>query len=127
MTTSIKNIEVQMGQIVQQIACSRIPGSLPCETIQNPRNHENVNVVTTRSKKDAKDEKVIPPGKPIEEKNKKETKPVIKLPYPLRATKKEPRETNFEKFMTMLKKIESHTPFFEAHEQMPCTQKSWKR
>ncbi|XP_050896582.1 uncharacterized protein LOC127103355 [Lathyrus oleraceus] len=73
----------------------------------------------TRSKKASKDEKVIPPGKPTEEKNKKDTKPRIKLPYPLRATKKEPRETNFEKFMTMFKKIESHMPFLEALENMP--------
>lgn len=118
-TASIKNLEVQIGQIALQIASSRVPGSLSSETIQNPRNHENVNVVTTRSKKDPKEEKFIPPGNPTEEKNKKETKPMIKLPYPLRATKKEPRETNFEKFMTMFKKIESHVPFFEALERTP--------
>ncbi|XP_050914563.1 uncharacterized protein LOC127129418 [Lathyrus oleraceus] len=100
-------------------SCSRIPGSLPSEIVQNPRNRENVNVVTIRSKNTAKDEKVIPSKKPTEEKNKKETKPVIKLPYPLRVTKKEPKETDFEKFMTMFKKIESHMPFFEALEQMP--------
>ncbi|XP_050919646.1 uncharacterized protein LOC127137206 [Lathyrus oleraceus] len=119
MIASIKNLEVQIGQITQQIASSRTPGSLPSEIIQNPRNPKNVNVVTTRSKKDAKYEKVIPPENPTEEKNKKETKPVIKLPYHMRATKKEPRETDFEKFMTMFKKIETHIPFLEALERMP--------
>ncbi|XP_050888941.1 uncharacterized protein LOC127094118 [Lathyrus oleraceus] len=119
MIASIKNLEVQMGQIVQQITSSRVPGSFPSEIVQNPRNHDNVNVVTMKSKKATKEEKVIPPGKPTEEKNKKETKLVIKLPYPLRETKKEPRETDFEKFMTMFKKIESHMPFFEALERMP--------
>lgn len=67
-TASIKYLEVQMGQIAQKIAGSRIQGSLPSETIQNPRNHENVNVITMRSEKNAKDEEVIPPVKPIEEK-----------------------------------------------------------
>ena len=52
---------------------------------------------------------------------------MIKLPYPLRASKKEPRETNFEKFMTMFKKIESHMPFFKYSSEFPCTQNSWKR
>ncbi|XP_050875635.1 uncharacterized protein LOC127079269 [Lathyrus oleraceus] len=118
-TASIKNLEVQLGHVAQQISSSQTPGSLPCETFQNPRNHENVNVVTMRSEKATKDEKVIPPGKPTEEKNKKETKPVIKLPYPQRVTKKDPRDTDFEKFMTMFKTIESHMPLFEALERMP--------
>ncbi|XP_050876576.1 uncharacterized protein LOC127080295 [Lathyrus oleraceus] len=115
-----------MGQIAQQIAGSRTQGSLPSETLQNPRNHDNVNVVTPRSEKIAKDEEVIPPIKPVEEKNKKEPKLVIKLPYPQRVTKKEPRETDFEKFIIMFKKIESHMPFFEALEQMPMYTKFMK-
>ena len=81
-TASLKNLEVQLGQIAQQLASSRTPGSLPSETVQNPRNQENINTVTTKKKRAAKKEKVIPPGKPTEEKIKKETKSVIKLPYP---------------------------------------------
>lgn len=50
---------------------------------------------------------------------KKETKLVIKLLYPQRVTKKDPREIDFEKFMIMFKKIESHMPLFEALERMP--------
>ncbi|XP_050909212.1 uncharacterized protein LOC127122985 [Lathyrus oleraceus] len=72
-----------------------------------------------RSQKASKDEKVIPPGEQTEEKNKKETKLVIKLPYPQRVTKKDLREIDFEKFMIMFKKIESHMPLFEALERMP--------
>lgn len=53
---SIKNLEVHMGQITQQIAGSRAQVSLASATVQNPRNHENVNVVTTKSQKVAKDE-----------------------------------------------------------------------
>lgn len=76
----------------------------------NQGNHENVNVVTTRSHKVAKDEgdketnddhvievdlevrenkkepeEAIPPVKPTKDKNK--AKLVIKLPYPQRVTK----------------------------------------
>ncbi|XP_050897408.1 uncharacterized protein LOC127104259 [Lathyrus oleraceus] len=118
-TVSIKNLEVHMGQIAQQMTGSQIQGSLPSETIQNPRNHENVNIVTNRSEKAAKDEEVIPPVNLIKNKNKKDTKPMIKLPYPQRVTKKEHRETTFEKFITILKKIENHMPFLEALKQMP--------
>jgi hypothetical protein len=45
-----------MGQIAQQITGSRAQGSLPSEIVQNPRNQENVNIVTTRSQKFSKDE-----------------------------------------------------------------------
>jgi hypothetical protein len=44
---------------------------------------------------------------------------VIKLPYPQRVTKKEPSESNFEKFMTMFKKVEGHMSLFEALERIP--------
>ncbi|XP_050876048.1 uncharacterized protein LOC127079712 [Lathyrus oleraceus] len=120
--------------------------------VQNSRNHENVNVATTRSQKVAKDEEeketkddhvkevvlevrenekeeeeeVIPPVKPVEEKNKKEAKLVIKLRYPQRVTKKDPKEKDFEKFITMFKKLEINMPFFEALEQMPMYQKFMK-
>ncbi|XP_050895576.1 uncharacterized protein LOC127102218 [Lathyrus oleraceus] len=118
-TASIKNLEVQLGQIAQQIASSQTPGSLLSRTVQNPRDQENVNTVTTKKKRAAKKEKVIPPEKPTEEKNKKDTKTVIKLPYPQRVTKKEPSKSDYEKFMTMFKKVEGHVSLFEALERMP--------
>lgn len=50
-TASIKNLEVQMGKIAQQLAGSQEPGTLPSEVVINPREHNNVSVVVTRSGK----------------------------------------------------------------------------
>src|ERR1051325_875260 len=93
-TAAIKNLEVQMGQIVQQVAM---------QAQSSQKNHENVNAVTTRSENVAKEredevkvddelievelevkankekkEEVALPVKPAEEKSKH----VIRLPYP---------------------------------------------
>ncbi|XP_050890019.1 uncharacterized protein LOC127095359 [Lathyrus oleraceus] len=76
-----------------------------------------------KKKKVAKKEKVISHGKPTEEEIKKETKPVIKFPYPQRVIKKEPSESYFEKFMTMFKKVEDHMSLFEALERIPTYKK----
>ena len=122
-TASLKNLEVQLGQIAQQLASSRTPGSLPSETVQNPRGQENVNTVTTTEKKAAKKKKIISPSEPTKEETTKGTKPVIKLPYPQRMTKKEPSESDLEKFMTMFKRIEGHMALFEALERMPMYKK----
>lgn len=51
--TSIKNIEVQMGKIAQQLAGSQAPGTLPSGTVINPREHNNVSVVVTKSGRSA--------------------------------------------------------------------------
>ncbi|XP_050918441.1 uncharacterized protein LOC127135854 [Lathyrus oleraceus] len=48
---SIKNLEVQMSQIAQQLVGSQTPGALPSAIVINPREHNNVSVVTTRSGK----------------------------------------------------------------------------
>ena len=58
-TASLRNLEVQLGQIAQQLSSSRTPGSLPSETVQNPRGQENVNIVTTTEKEVAKKKKII--------------------------------------------------------------------
>jgi hypothetical protein len=47
---SIKNLETQVGQIAQQLT-QRAPRTLPSNTVINPWDHENVNMVTTRSRK----------------------------------------------------------------------------
>src|SRR3954469_17912320 len=101
-TTSIKNLEVQVGQIAQHLTL-QAQGTLPSSTVANPKNQEKINVVTTRSRRVAESEKekeeiddpmvievdleirenpkepevVVPPVKPIEEKNKKDAEPVI--------------------------------------------------
>src|SRR3954471_11923366 len=49
-TTSIKNLEVQVCQIAQHLTL-QAQGTLPSYTVKNPKNQENINVVTTRSLK----------------------------------------------------------------------------
>src|SRR3954470_20292679 len=71
-------------------------------------------------------EVVIPPLKPVEEKNKKDAEPVIKLPFPSRVTKKNSKEKDFEKFTALLKKLEVNLPFFEALEHIPLFRKFMK-
>ncbi|XP_050878457.1 uncharacterized protein LOC127082260 [Lathyrus oleraceus] len=72
------------------------------------------------------EERVIPPVNPIEDKNKKEDKLVIKLHYPERVTKKDPKEKDLEKFIIMFTRLEINMPFFEALEQMPMYHKFMK-
>ncbi|KAI5397321.1 hypothetical protein KIW84_063221 [Lathyrus oleraceus] len=122
-TASLKNLEVQLGQIAQQLASSRTPGSLPSEIVQNPRGQENVSTVTAKEKKVAKKKKIISPSEPTKQEITKETKPVIKLPYPPRVTKKEPSESDMEKFMTMFKRVEGRMSLFEALERIPMYKK----
>ncbi|XP_050889340.1 uncharacterized protein LOC127094562 [Lathyrus oleraceus] len=148
--TSIKNLEVQMSQIAQQLAGSQTPGALSSATVTNPREHNNVSVVTTRSGKskqvpekddDQEDqlleveleikenevgsEEVVVPKLVVKEKV-SESKLVIKLPFPTRNKKKEQHEKNFEKFLEMFKKLEINITFLEALEQMPSYAKFMK-
>lgn len=48
-TTSIKNLEIQMGQITQQIVGTQAQGSLPSVTVTNPREHNNVSPMMLRN------------------------------------------------------------------------------
>src|SRR3954463_984888 len=149
-TASIKNLEVQVGQIAQHLTL-QAQGTLPSSTVANPKNQEKINVVTTRTQKAPEPEEeeeiddnlvievdlevrenpkepevVISPVKPLEEKNKKETKPVVKLPFPYRVAKKDSKEKDFEKFAAMFKKLEINLHFFEALENMPLYKKFMK-
>ncbi|XP_050909251.1 uncharacterized protein LOC127123027 [Lathyrus oleraceus] len=135
-----------MGQIAQQLALnSQAPGTLPSGMVTNPREHNTVNAVTTRSGKateendiekdglkevdleiketKVQDEEAIPP--PVKEKE-KVPKPIIKLPYPPRQKKKNQHKKKFEKFLEMFKKLEINIPFSEALEQMPIYAKFMK-
>ncbi|XP_058780920.1 uncharacterized protein LOC131655025 [Vicia villosa] len=101
-TASIRNLEVQVGQIAQHLSL-QAQSTLPSSTVINPKNQENVNVVTTRIKKRSESEKddetddnmvievdlevretekttkeVVTLVEPNEEKIKKEVKPMIK-------------------------------------------------
>lgn len=54
------------------------------------------------------------PKNPTKEKNKNETKLVIKIPCPQMMKKKDQNEHFFEKFLEMFKKLEINIPFFEV-------------
>ncbi|XP_050916511.1 uncharacterized protein LOC127131643 [Lathyrus oleraceus] len=127
-TTSIKNLEVQLGQIAQQLASSsQAQGVVPSATMTYPREHNNVSVVTTRSGKsdevveevDEEEDQLIKVGleikenevvreevvapKPIVKETDIEPKPVVKLPFPTRNKKKVQHAKNFEKFLELFK------------------------
>ena len=73
-----------------------------------------------------KQEEVVSPVKPTEEKSEKETKPLIKLSYPSRVAKKNPKKKYIEKFVKIFKKLEINISFFEALEKMPMYPKFMK-
>ncbi|XP_050919712.1 uncharacterized protein LOC127137286 [Lathyrus oleraceus] len=139
-----------MSQIAQQLAGSQTQGALPSATVTNPREHNNVSAVTTRSGKekeapekdddqedqllevdlDIKENKVVSeevtvPKTVVKEKV-SESKSIVKLPFPIRNKKKEQHEKNFEKLLEMFKKLEINIPFLEALEQMPSYAKFMK-
>ncbi|XP_050884784.1 uncharacterized protein LOC127087905 [Lathyrus oleraceus] len=147
---SIKNLEVQMSQIAQQLTGSQTPGALPSATVTNPQEYNNVSVVTTRSGKvkevpekdenqegqlleveleikenEVVSEEMVVPKLVVKEKV-SEPKPVVKLPFPTRNKKKEQHEKNFEKFLEMFKKLEINIFFLEELEQMPSYAKFMK-
>ncbi|KAI5412857.1 hypothetical protein KIW84_057473 [Lathyrus oleraceus] len=139
-TTSIKNLEIQMGQIAQQLASnSQVPGTLPSGTVVNPRDQSHIKAVVTRKGKSNKqqvDEQVEEDGllevdleireepkqaeevvvKPASQQEKQ--KPKIILPFSTRTKKQDLHEFFFEKFLELFKKLEINIPFVEALEQM---------
>ncbi|XP_050895893.1 uncharacterized protein LOC127102582 [Lathyrus oleraceus] len=150
-TTSIKNLEVQMGQIAQQLASSsEAQDALPSAIVTTPRKHNNVSAVITQSGKsnevfeevDEEEDQLIEVNLEIKENEVvreevvapkvvvKETviepKPVIKLPFPTRNKKKGQHEKNFEKFLKLFKKLEINILLLEALEQMPRCAKFMK-
>ncbi|XP_050920107.1 uncharacterized protein LOC127137718 [Lathyrus oleraceus] len=140
-----------MGQIAQQLASSsQAQCALRSATVTNPRENNNVSVVTTRSGKShevleekAEDEdqllevdleikenevvreEVVAPKQVVKEKF-IETKPVIKLLFPTRNKRKGQHEKKFEKFLELFKKLEINIPLLEALEQMPTNAKFMK-
>ncbi|XP_058725613.1 uncharacterized protein LOC131596895 [Vicia villosa] len=147
---SIKNLEIQMSQIAQQMTNSQQQGALPSATVTNPRDNNHVNAMTTRSSKsndkpeknsdeedmlievdvEIKENEVVSQEATGDERVVKEKtvtpKPAVKLPFPTRNKKKEQHEKNFEKFLEMFKKLELNIPFLEALEQMPTYAKFMK-
>ncbi|XP_058766048.1 uncharacterized protein LOC131639583 [Vicia villosa] len=145
-------MEIQMIQIAQQLANFQQPGALPSATVTNPKDHNNVSAIVTRSGKgkcvvennDEEEEPLLevdleireneveaeevvvmeptPKEKVVEQKQNS----AVKLPFPIRNKKKGQHEKNFEKFLEMFKKLEINIPFLEALEQMPTYAKFMK-
>ncbi|XP_050890074.1 uncharacterized protein LOC127095423 [Lathyrus oleraceus] len=147
---SIKNLEIQMSQIAQQLAGFQQQGVLPSSTVTNPRENNHVNAVTTRNGKskevseksseeedlslevdleikenEVANEEVTSDERVVKDKV-IDPKPAVKLPFPTRNKKKGKHEKNFEKFLEMFKKLELNIPFLEALEQMPTYTKFMK-
>ncbi|PHT28654.1 hypothetical protein CQW23_31744 [Capsicum baccatum] len=123
-STSIKQIEQQLSQLSAALN-QRKAGTLPTDTVQNPRNDGSCMAITTRSGKvleTSSKGKLQPETTKIrkqEEKNAVEkTIPYPPPPFPQRL-KKIADDTKFSKFMTMLKQLTINVPLVEELEQMP--------
>ncbi|XP_070049296.1 uncharacterized protein [Nicotiana tomentosiformis] len=104
--TSIRNIEVQMGQISQALN-SHPKRALPSDTIVNPKGGNPMGhamAITTRSEKVVQKSKAPLPKPPP--------------PYPQSLAKKN-GENQFKKFIDMMKSLSINVPLVEALEQMP--------
>ncbi|XP_050919417.1 uncharacterized protein LOC127136955 [Lathyrus oleraceus] len=125
---SIKNLEIHMSQIAQQLAGSQQHGVLPSSTVTNPRENNHVNAVTTRNEikeNEVANEEVTSDERVVKDKV-IDPKSTVKLPFPTRNKKKGQHEKNFEKFLEMFKKLELNIPFLETLEQMPTYAKFMK-
>ncbi|XP_058746143.1 uncharacterized protein LOC131619017 [Vicia villosa] len=138
--SSIKNLEIQMSQIAQQLANTQQPGALPSATVTNPKDHNNISAIVTRSGKGKgvvenneeeenpllevdleirenepeAEEVVVMEPTPKENVVEQKQQPAVKLPFPVRNKKKGQHEKNFEKFLEVFKKLEINIPFLEG-------------
>ncbi|XP_058741591.1 uncharacterized protein LOC131613972 [Vicia villosa] len=127
-----------MSQIAQQLANPQQQGALPSTTVTNPKDHNNVSAIVTRSGKakefveeNAEEEEPLLEVdveikeneaqvedlgvlEPTTKGKTSEQKPEIKLPFPTRNKKKGQHEKNFQKFLEMFKKLELNIPFLEG-------------
>ena len=147
-SASIRNLELQMGQLAK-IVGERSQGQLPSNTEENPR---KLMAITLRSgktiesaspkdseenkaDKEAEDNEVIEIPKPNVPKtstlcdNPPPPSPVQPyvppIPY-LQRLKKRKDENNFKKFLDIFKKLHINIPFAEALAQMPSYAKFLK-
>ncbi|CAL1411480.1 unnamed protein product [Linum trigynum] len=136
--TVLRDIQTQLGSVAQAVA-KMPPGTLPGQTIPHPQNpNEHCGAITTRSGKVTADPPVrteeretpasaLPANEDDMEKEVEvpapKTQPVVKeyvpqLPFPTRLHK-DRLETEFAKFMAMLKQVNISMPFVEALSKMP--------
>ncbi|TMW83147.1 hypothetical protein EJD97_002751, partial [Solanum chilense] len=135
----IKQIELQMAQLFATVN-TRQPGTLPRNTIQNPKNDVHYMTITTRGGKQTidppmpydeenvrkDDDKVVKRSVDEEESNGKDSevpKKVTPMPrppplFPQRLLKKT-EDGKFQRFITMLKQLSINVPLAEALEQIP--------
>lgn len=66
------------------------------------------------------------PKNPTKDKNKNDTKLVIRIPCPQRAEKKDLNEKKFEKFLAIFRKLEIKILCLKHSSKCPCTNNSWK-
>ncbi|XP_073139081.1 uncharacterized protein [Henckelia pumila] len=132
----MQRVETQLGQLANQLS-SRAPGSLPSDTVKNPK---EVNAIFVQQAMTVKTEKrefkaehtpeqVIPSprkGKKGKEDDLNSNVDISSLPFPQRA-----RQLNFDhqfkKFLEIFKKLHVNIPFADALAQMPSYAKFLKK
>ena len=135
---SIKHLEQQMTQLSSAVN-PRQPGTLPSNTIQNPKNDDHCIAVTTQGGKQTidphmlsvvdveirKEDDVTEVREESENATEKEAEipqkvvplPRPPLPFPQRLVKKT-EDGKYRRFITMLKQLSINVPLIEALEQM---------
>ena len=135
---SIKHLELQMNQLSTTVN-SRQPGTLPSNTILNPKNNGHCMTVTTRRGKQTinplrptmgedkkrKDEEVVETSGELVDKAVKEAEaphkvvpiPIPHPPFPQRLVKKT-EDAKYRHFITMSKQLFISVPLIEALEQI---------
>ncbi|XP_069154484.1 uncharacterized protein [Solanum lycopersicum] len=143
---SIKQPELQLGQLSATVNTWN-PGTLPSNTVQNPKNNGHFMAITTHGgkktidppmpsndKKVTKDtDKLVEVNGEIEDNTEKDAevpKKVTPMPrpppsLPQRLVKKT-EDGKYRRFITMMKQLSSHVPFVEALDQMPSYAKLMK-
>ncbi|GKU87120.1 hypothetical protein SLEP1_g1569 [Rubroshorea leprosula] len=132
---SIRNLEVQVGQLASVVS-GRAQGALPSSTEKNPK--EQVKAITLRSGKQFGDEESSDnegekEKAPMEEKKSevpsKESEEVKSyvppIPFPHRL-KQQKLDKQFAKFLDIFKKLHINIPFADALAQMPSYAKFLK-
>ena len=136
---SIKQIELQMTQLSATVN-TRQPGTLPSNTVQNPKNDAHCMAITTRGGKQIIDlpmlsteenvrkdnDNVVKGSGEAEESNGKDAEVPMKVipmprpppPFPQRLVKKT-EDGKYRRFITMLKQLSINVSLVEALEHMP--------
>ena len=126
---------------------TRQRGSIPCNTVQNPKNDAHCMTITNRGGKQTNDtpmpstyenvrkdnDNMVKGSGEVEESNRKDVEVPMKVipmprpppPFPQRLVKKT-EDGKYQRFITMLKKLSINVPLVEALEQMSCYAKFMK-